>query len=481
MLLHNLRSRCLFCDSVVKAPYSTENRLCPRAGCASKEAIATAESDFFVSLIPDFTGRVLARTPEQSLFEATHGVSTSSIDNRPLAKFLPPISADLGLSDIFAIEDLQGKPFVSTSYRGWPIEFPYERDHLRMQFGMRCGNPRLHHMGAQFGFRLDVLDFSTQLLSGTMKDPRSWAIVNNALEHGIKHLALWTAGNAGYSLAKLVYQVNCFLKPDDRLHVYCIVQQKLEREVLAHLRMWQAHVITDNRLAERGSPLLSEDDVWSLIASHLSIAPPAESRWHVTDGWDGVGIMTYYLLALQVLFIEDEQGEAGKNYDAVVIPVGSGDLFIGFYLAALDLYGGIRGAHMPRFIAAVPPVNIFTDDTGVAKGSSIAGKLYGDYTPLSRALRHYFKYDRVGRLIIDDACIRECVRQLTATRPHVPFPFEPSSIVGLAALKPYHEERAKPRSRLGSFNLKERVLVVNTGCGIMPPTELRWLAANWTG
>ena len=50
--------------------------------------------------------------------------------------------------------------------------------------------------------------------------------------------------------------------------------------------------------------------------------------WHVTDGWDGVGLLTYRFLSAQVI------RDLKPQY--VVAPVGTGDLLLGLHLGLKD-------------------------------------------------------------------------------------------------------------------------------------------------
>ena len=90
-----------------------------------------------------------------------------------------------------------------------------------------CGQPSLFEMKhlAQFAGigNTWVLDLSPYIWSGTLKDLRSWAVMSLAVEHKIKNLALWTAGNAGYSLAKMVHRWNATVSEVERKTVYSLV------------------------------------------------------------------------------------------------------------------------------------------------------------------------------------------------------------------------------------------------------------------
>lgn len=485
MRFENLRTRCLFCDHVSADAFNSADRMCRRTGCASHTVIPTDQTDFYVSTIPEFRGDLPKQTPSIEEIEMKIGAAEPLANGRPNPAQLPPIDGHLGVADTFALDSTEPRQ-NGHQYEGWRIEYPYKRDILDEDFGLKCGNPILLNIGTQLGIEVDVLDFSTHYISRTMKDPRSWSIVNLALEKGIRHLALWTAGNAGLSLARLVYMVNHRLPPEKRIQVYCIVKADLDPNILCQLEQWQAYVVIDHTSRDDYSPILKEDDVWQMIASNLSKKPAPEERWHVTDGWDGVGILNYYQVALQVLTASLVDSttvgkEAEQQYDAAIIPVGSGDMFMGFYLASVD---GFHRDRRPKMFAAVPPAgrNIFSgvrEETTRTRPSA-AGKLEGDYTPLAYALRHLESNGKIGKLEIDDPTHRLGVSILRGIQPHCPFPFEPSAALAFSAVQKYRQIRP-PRGRHGALNLKKRILVVSSGSGLMPNSETMWLRKYWFG
>src|SRR6185295_9952908 len=149
--------------------------------------------------------------------------------------------------------------------------------------------------------QLTVCDLSTYLWSSTLKDPRSWAVMCLALKYGVRHLGVWTAGNAGYSLARLAYAVNRLLPPDRRVQVHCYYdgkEESLPRGSRYTLRGFQANLLEIPTLGQ-GTIFTPEYALECLNAtrtSHIS----QDDYWEVTDGWDGVGILMYRLLARQV-------------------------------------------------------------------------------------------------------------------------------------------------------------------------------------
>lgn len=109
------------------------------------------------------------------------------------------------------------------------LEEPREllKKSFRAKLHIPCGQPALFEMEHLARFSglggTWVLDMSPYTWSGTHKDLRSWAVLSQAIEHEVQHLALWTAGNAGLSLAKLVKRWNATVPPKKRKTVYCLV------------------------------------------------------------------------------------------------------------------------------------------------------------------------------------------------------------------------------------------------------------------
>src|SRR6202012_1660218 len=124
---------------------------------------------------------------------------------------------------------------------------PYIEDRLSKTHHLRCGNAAVHRVrGLEVLTNSDlvlVLDMGQYYWSGTLKDPRSWAIINTALAHKITELVLWTAGNAAISLAKLAQSVNRRLPPKERIQIHAIVNESVPSEIRTRLRLWQCKVI----------------------------------------------------------------------------------------------------------------------------------------------------------------------------------------------------------------------------------------------
>lgn len=164
-----------------------------------------------------------------------------------------------------------------------------------------CGRPVLFEADplARFsGFKHAwILDMSPYLWSGTLKDLKSWAVLSVALEHNIRHLALWTAGNAGLSLAKLVHRWNVAQQDEQKRRiVHCLVDTMVPPEVVVGLRSLQCRVAP---ISTGAGAVLSREQLYNVV---VSLVDGVDSYWQVTDGWDGVGVFMYSLLARQTIF-----------------------------------------------------------------------------------------------------------------------------------------------------------------------------------
>lgn len=185
--------------------------------------------------------------------------------------------------------------------------FPYQNDLLREQ-GWRCGSPVCWRSERLQNWiwhpHVFVLDMSTYLWSQTLKDLRTWAIVNVALENGYRHLAAWTAGNAGLSLAMLVRASNHFLRANKRLRAYILYDhgdESVRDIVIDTLKRWECVMIAVPDLKKK---IFDPEEIKKKVrrkAVGLSGAAKFDNEYlQVTDGWD-VGIIMYRLLFAQVI------------------------------------------------------------------------------------------------------------------------------------------------------------------------------------
>jgi cysteine synthase len=355
---------------------------------------------------------------------------------------------------------------------------PYSTNELE-RLGLRLGRATLYQAVnlEESGFsRVYVLDFATYQWSHTLKDPRSWAIVNLALENGIRHLALYTAGNAGISLARLVYAANKELDENRRITVYSLVDTNVAAEIQTMLKSLGSKVAV---VPGGGAYILNEANVWRIVNEQIlktSSPDRPPHAWHVTDGWDGVGIAMYRLLIAQALRSVDVK--------YVVTPVGTGNLLLGTYLGICDASDHRK---IQLFGALPNGENILTNlkrrRIPVTQGRkktppsslSIMPKLVGRYTPLAPCLTHI---EKEVKFVTIDRTMQEAARHETFGQ----IACEPSALAAFASLPAISKTARKiEKPHLKSylpFRTDSGVLVVNTGSGLMSDVEIKFLSEN---
>lgn len=382
-------------------------------------------------------------------------------------------------------EELQTKRYSDLLLRGagtagklvHPFEkSPEKRENILSDYGLQCGQPvvwRSDVLTSYGGFEsVRVLDLSRYLWSGTLKDLRSWAILAVAINHNIKHLALWTAGNAGFSLARLVYAWNASAPSDQQIQVHCIVSPYTQPETLVVLRALQCRVLP---VSTESGLIMAAGQIYNLIESMMD---EPESYWHVTDGWDGVGIYMYRLLALQAIHLETP--------DYVIVPVGTGDLLLGFHLGNQDL------GPAAKLVGAIPladdeATNVIDpfrpktasdherDTRKVRRVRPIAPKLTGFYSPLSPCLWHLVRESegfgdkqRVEFVDVDRGEQIEVGARLMSPFAKNQVASEPSALIAFGALKRLRDKAEE----YGKDPKQLKVLVVNSGFGLIGASEV---------
>ena len=370
---------------------------------------------------------------------------------------------------------------------------PYPAEHPRIQH-LKCGYATLTNMGhlaTQFGFEsncVDICDMSTYYYSHTLKAPRSWAVVNNALHHGIRHLGVWTAGNAGFSLAKTASAVNLLLPPEERLKVYCYAEQgKLSTRMQQSLRSVGAEVhefSNPSRVQKVLSPKAALDRLRGL---GVELRP--EEYWDVSDGWDGVGLYMYRLLGRQLC--------SHLRPNVIVAPVGTGNLFFGLYQGIMDcVEHGIINRGECRLVGAVPTgdsivtnlrkyaIELPLDETPMRSSGTdpVCPKLDTIYTPLLLALYNALTRDRdwCHLMFVNRESQKEVVRRFHRRGSQIaPITAEPSALVCFGVLESLAAMLLRKESshgaRLEASGASDRVIVISTGCGLMDDEELSFL------
>jgi hypothetical protein len=463
MKLDNLDSRCFLCG-VKKSGFDTETRIC---GCVQPQGFPEKELTCYVTILPEPLDYSASDLP-------------SIWDAQPKDAFAAA-AGDLGLH--LEAAECPTKT-VSPSCRF----LPYGTDLLHDQHHLRCGNATIYRALALEDVTgsdlVLVLDMGSYYGSGTLKDPRSWAIINTALSQGITDLALWTAGNAGISLAKLAYFANRRLAPTQRMQIHAIVDDDVAPEIRAQLRLWQSEVLD---LFRQDRPVLNPQEIRSLVGTRLRRSRRVlddNSYWHVTDGWDGVGLLMYRLIAAQVI---RDLLAPGKNQHCqpldVVLPVGTGNLLLGFYLGLRDCeQANLIPAGSCRLIGILPAgSNILNnvrhrsipkdDGSSANTAAPVMPKLKSLYTPLAPCLARIEQEGRVEFLIVTAANQLRAGRQILSSGIDDGIVAEPSALATFAALPQLgnHDRRRIDNERLDRCG--RRTLVVNSGFGLLGGSE----------
>lgn len=467
MKLEYLSSRCFLCGRK-ESTFDTEARICD---CARSHGFAENELGCYVTFLPE---------PQ----------SYSVYD-------LPSLWADEP-SDVFATatDNLLASPELITNHtkaaeNGRHV-YPYVTDTLGKTHHLRCGNASVYRSTSLESLTgsdlIMVLDMGSYYWSGTLKDPRSWAIINTALACRTTEIAVWTAGNAGFSLAKLAYFANRRLPPEERLQVHAIVDTDVSPEIRAQLRLWQCEVLDVFR---QDKPVLNPAEIRNLVAARIRRSRRSLNDalyWHVTDGWDGVGLLTYRLIAAQVIRdIFAIFGDPESQPLDVVLPVGTGNLLLGFYLGLKDCeQQGIipRGAY--RLIGVLPAgdnilANIrrrnllsgAADEITTSNGSApVMPKLKGLYTPLAPCLARMEKERSVTFITVTEADQLRAGRHILCGGIDDGIVAEPSALAAFGSLPHLQNALEHLEVKNGrTYKCGRRILMINSGLGILGRSE----------
>lgn len=223
---------------------------------------------------------------------------------------------------------------------------------------------------------------------GTIKDRRNYYIFQEANRLKVDKLVLITSGNNGYSLAQ-------FAKGSS-VKIVCIVDKSISQEIKERLEKIVYQVLELN-LEHK---ILRPEE---LIA--FSREKEDEVIWDVTNGYEE----NYNVIV-------DEIIDKIHPPDYIVIPIGSGGIFLGI------------AQGLERRGAKTKIVGIGSQNTN----HSFADKLSTPWTPYSKALEHYEKNGHTI-LRLTEQEIREAYNKFKNITS-----CEPSSSVIFAALKKYH-------------------------------------------
>lgn len=367
------------------------------------------------------------------------------------------------------------------------------RDLFKEFFSQRlplpCGQPALFevpHLAKFSGFgQVHTLDLSPYLWSGTLKDLRSWGVLSMAIENDIKNLCLWTAGNAGYSLAKLVHRWNSIAsnKKDARI-VYCLMDALAPSEIVVTLRTLQCRVAP---ISTGSGAILSREQLYHVFAS---LTKKDDNYWQVTDGWDGIGIFMYSLLAQQCIYFLRQKLQKVPGLEKapiyIILPLGTGNLLLGF------VQGRKRSEENEvKIVAAVPfddhmmmpflPVSNGGGEAAMMRRvEPEAPKLTGFYSPLSPCLwhlaqnRNFADFGAVYSVEVDRASQIEAATRVLGPTEAMAIAAEPSALIAFGALKQLsHYVRSQGRG-----SEKSVALVVNSGFGLLGLKEQEFYAKS---
>ena len=248
-------------------------------------------------------------------------------------------------------------------------------------------------------------------------------------------------------------------------------------------------------------PVLNPDEIRGLVAARLRRSRrrlEESSYWHVTDGWDGVGLMTYRLIAAQVIRdLCSLLSPTASEPINIVLPVGTGDLLVGFYLGLKDCeQAGLSSLGSWRLIGALPAgANILANIRqrtmhGIVQqteklshaGSPVMPKLKGLYTPLAPCITRIEKEGAVEFVAVTETDQLRAGRQVLCGGIDDGVVAEPSALATFAALPHLgHPMSGRHTTNGPSYNSSQRTLIVNSGLGVLGRAEEIFLAAALGG
>jgi hypothetical protein len=466
MDLQNLHGKCLFCGNPIPGYYNpAKKRFCCVGSTPWKPADKFGDDlELYPTVFP--------------------------VPSKADGEFAPPHPASRPSMDAFAISihDPALPPATAHPSLPYPASVP-EMDQLH------CGNAVLHGLGGHeenFGFsggNITVCDLATYPWSNTLKDLRTWAVVRTAVQSRIRHLGVWTAGNAGLSLVKMVYAVNRVLKLDERIQVYCYSSNgSLPKSIQRLLESYQAYA--DPFPRDYTGPIFTPADAVARLNSRLGSNIQIDQYWDVTDGLDGVGLYMYRLLARQLCV------HLRPRY--IVVPVGTGDLFYGFYLGVQDCRAkDLIEATDCQIVAAIPEgesivnnyekygihIDVERDEFAPPSDTPCAPKLTTIYTPLLLVMYKAMIDPSVIRMVISRSEQEVAANELCCKNGPQLVAVEPSALIAFGALKRLSNvclpNKPGTNKLLKRTRANEKVVVVNSGCGAMGDEEIKFLSANF--
>ena len=235
---------------------------------------------------------------------------------------------------------------------------------------------------------------------GTIKDRRSYFIVKEADRLKVDKLVLITSGNNGYSLAQFAKHT--------AVKVVCVVNKNIKssiKEVLSKIAYDVIEINLDHKI-------LRPEEVIAFARERED-----EVIWEVTNGYEE----NYFVIVDEIL--------KKISPDYIVVPLGSGGIFIGV----------VQG--LERFKSKARVIGMGAQNTL----HSIADKLSTPWTPYTKAIE---TYQKIGHFIY--RLNEEEIKAAYKTFQHV-VECEPSSSVVFAAMQKH------------KFNKDDTVVFINSG------------------
>lgn len=460
---------CLACEKKTKIFDATpENRLCKK--CNLGQSWPANEHEKLVTIVPQW------KTFDLSV--------------------IPPVTCNRSCGPFAQWADRPVDwPYSSPSQklsgvRDWSFLLPYATDFLKTRCNFPCTSPICYRSERlQLWLKHDgvfVLDFSDCHPSGTHKDLRSHAIVNVAVEQGRRHLAVWTAGNAGISLAKLVRTCNHRLPANKRIRVYALFDQgdtSVDKFVTETLKNYECVLIP---VPSAGKEIYSPAEIRKLVMNKAKGLPGRACRerdyWDVTDGWEAVGMLMYRLVAVQVV--------RDLRPTHIVAPLGTGNLLLAILRAVRDCEDAkciergktvVIGAvpcgenNIVRQIERRKEVSPPYAKKRISGLDPLMPKIATTYTPLLGCIDQELENgQRTGLVRYYEATAElqeKTASELSDAQYGRRILCEPSSMAAFAVLPEVRKDVLKK-------DAQQRVLVVNSGFGIMSEAEQNFVSRH---
>jgi cysteine synthase len=433
----DLVSQCFCCETSIPV-FDPNERGCPNPECYSN------------GLGPDEDGRFVALLPEPS----SERPKPSEQDARRLFATLAP-----------NVEATSGR---RASLFDYAALLPYRRDYLAEDYGFHLTAPLVYRSPRLQVWstlpEIFVLDMATYPFTNTLKDAKSWAVVNLAIERGISSIIAYTAGNAGLSLAKLVYELN--LRTSGNRTVYSLVDDSISANIRMVLTAWGSE--TQKLTRHQGPHVVVPSEVWRTLNARLypslSSDEPTPGTWHVSDGWDGVGTLMYRILIGELL--------QRLDFDFVVAPLGTGNLLLGAYLGIRDSKSSARlVAAMPTGDNLLRAFDRSQDKPSKPSENAVAPKLAGAYTPLARCIDYLHKEKKIDVIEVSRQMQQEAFEHLGYS-----IASEPSALISFGALQGFAARKGLvqliARRNAEGQGGGSRTLVINSGSGVFDEREI---------